>query len=54
MPDGMRGPPEQEIDLPEAYVPLAWTHLPDGTPIRYKVYYGGRGAAKRATVSLAP
>jgi len=32
--------------LPEKLMPLFWTNLPDGTRIRYKCAYGGRGAAK--------
>jgi hypothetical protein len=40
MPDGMR-PPEVSVVVPEAYEPLFWTNKPDGTPIRYKVFFGG-------------
>ena len=51
MPDGR--PPEVPIVVPEAYTPLFWTNKPDGTPIRYKVFYGGRGAAKSHSVARA-
>jgi phage terminase large subunit len=45
MPDGMRQP-QIAVTVPEAYEPLFWTNKPDGTPIRYKCFYGGRNAAK--------
>jgi len=53
MPDGMRRPPEVPVVVPEAYEPLFWTNKPDGTSIRYKVFYGGRGAAKSHSFARA-
>lgn len=32
--------------IPDKLMPLFWKQLPDGTPIRYKCAYGGRGGAK--------
>ena len=52
MPDGMR-PPEVPVVVPEAYEPLFWTNKPDGTPIRFKVFYGGRGAGKSHSIARA-
>lgn len=40
------GKPQATGMLPEKLMPLFWSHLPDGTRIRYKCAYGGRGGAK--------
>ncbi len=37
---------QRPVPIPGAYAPLAWQSLPNGTPIRYKCFYGGRGAGR--------
>jgi phage terminase large subunit len=38
--------PQQRFEIPSAFLPLFWKEMPDGTPIRYKCWYGGRGAGR--------
>jgi phage terminase large subunit len=45
--------PEAPVVIPAAYAPLFWRTMPDGTPIRYRVFYGGRGAAKSSSFARA-
>jgi phage terminase large subunit len=38
--------PQLFMQMPVAFIPLLDRRMPDGTPIRYKCYFGGRGAGR--------
>ena len=52
-PETTAGPERAAPPVPEAYTPLFWKTLPDGGPLRYIVFYGGRNAAKSWSIARA-
>jgi phage terminase large subunit len=52
-PQTLAEPERSAPPVPEAYLPLFWKTLPDGGPLRYIVFYGGRNAAKSWSIARA-
>jgi phage terminase large subunit len=48
-----RTQPQSLVSVPDAFMPLFAYEMPDGTPIRYKCFYGGRGSAKSWSIARA-
>jgi len=46
-------PPQINVGIPEAFLPLFWKSFPDGSPLRYKCFYGGRSSGKSTNLARA-